>query len=425
MTCTSTPRVEVGRVVGQRYEIVRWLAGGAHASVWLARHKRLQVEVAVKFLHEAFAARQGACAQFAKEARTAASIRSRHVVRIFDYGVDHEGFPYIVMEFLRGEDLADRIKRSHRLPLEVVCEVLTQACKGLSRAHAAGIVHRDVKPHNIFLSETVDEGPFQAKLLDFGVAAWGREDLEHTPHGNLIGTPLYMSPEQAAGGEVDHRSDLYSLATSIFHALAGRPPFQSKNVPHLMASIITEPAPSIGRFCPGVGPEACAWFQKALQKKASSRFSTAREMAEAFWSACRGADASEWSSPEIDLRALLEARRRYEARSIEPPPNRLVRPRDPDDDDEGVNAEATLSVSDLEFDAIMSDRRHARTRVDDAPGPPTSSAEKPRRGLKRSSLAVVAIVLLVALVAGILMGRRSETPSGGPDTQNAGLAHTR
>ena len=408
MTCTVAPRVDVGRVVGQRYEIVRRLAGGAHASVWIARHKRLEVEVAVKFLHEAFASRQGARAQFAKEARTAASIRSRHVVRIFDYGVDHEGCPYIVMELLQGEDLRNRIRRCHQLPVDVVSEVLTQACKGLSRAHAAGIVHRDIKPHNIFLSETVDEAPFQAKLLDFGVAAWGLEDLEQTPHGTLIGTPLYMSPEQALGGEVDHRSDLYSLATSIYHALAGRPPFRSKNIPHLMASIITEPAPNIARFCPSLPPDACAWFHKALQKKPSARFSTAREMAETFWAACCKVHASEWSSPAIDLVSLLEARRRYVERSIEPAPSHVLRAHEPaDDEDEGVNAEATLSVSDLELDALMAGRRLATSQSSSK----DQASERTSAGFrKRNSFAAVALITILAFLAGIVLGRCTAPP---------------
>lgn len=407
-----------GRTLGQRYEIIRWAAGGAHASVWIARHKRLQVEVAVKFLDEAFVARPAAQLQFAKEARTAASISSNHVVRIFDYGVDQEGRPYIVMELLRGEDLATRMAREGSLALEVVSRILTHACKGLTRAHAAGIVHRDIKPHNIFLCEPVDDGPFNAKLLDFGVATSSVEEPEHTLHGTLVGTPLYMSPEQAAGNEVDHRSDLYSLATTVFHALAGRPPFRSRNVPSLMARIATEPAPNIGRYCTKLPPEICAWFHRALRKNPSQRFPTARAMADSFVAASKNAAFTEWSSPEIDLRALLEARKRYIAKSIEPSSDRIVRFNHPQNStlDDGVDAEATLSISDLEFDAVMSS--HSRP----CSTPPASlSTPEPSVGrrLPFKRIAAAAVILCVAVAVGIALGSRSESSAHRGELQTA------
>jgi len=418
----ETQRRACGRTLGQRYELIRWAAGGAHASVWIARHKRLQVEVAVKFLDEAFVARPAAQLQFAKEARTAASISSNHVVRIFDYGVDQEGRPYIVMELLRGEDLATRIDREGSLSLEVVSRILTHACKGLTRAHAAGIVHRDIKPHNIFLCEPVDDGPFNAKLLDFGVATSNVEDPEHTLHGTLVGTPLYMSPEQAAGNEVDHRSDLYSLATTIFHALAGRPPFQSKNVPNLMARIATEPAPNIGRYCTKLPPEICAWFHKALRKNPSQRFPTARAMADSFVAASKSAAFNEWSSPEIDLRALLEARKRYVSKSIEPRSDCIVRLSHPDDEnvDDGVNAEATLSISDLEFDAVMASNNHIRSTP---PAPPPTRKPSVGRRLPFKRIAAAAVILCVAIAVGIALGSRSESAHHPAELQTAEGAH--
>ncbi|MFW5741527.1 MAG: serine/threonine-protein kinase [Myxococcota bacterium] len=400
-----------GRLVGQRYELVRWLAGGAHASIWVARHTRLHMDVAIKFLHEAFVVRRAARLQFAREARTAASIRSRHVVRIFDFGVDHEGSPYIVMELLHGEDLASRLARACQLDLSIVARVLTHACSGLGRAHAAGVVHRDVKPHNIFLSETADEGPFLAKLLDFGVAAREVHDLEQTPSGHLVGTPLYMSPEQAAGHTVDHRSDLYSLATSAYHALAGRPPFTSKSVPHLMAKIITEPPPAIGRFCPSLPPAVQSWFQKALRKRPSDRFGTAREMADTFGAAALTAGSHEWSSPEIDLYALLEAQHQHQRAPIDSSPDRIMRAEQPSPDGEETNAEATLSVSELELDAVMSVRQRARCLPISSPrsAPPASRT-------RSSSTWVVAavVVLLLAVLAGILLGSRTTVSGGAP-----------
>ena len=176
-----------------------------------------------KFIEEELERDEGLRARFAREATLSAQIRSPHVVQIIDHGEDSGGDLFLVMELLQGESLGALLEREGTLSLQTVAQILHQVGKGLSRAHEAGIVHRDIKPDNIFLCP--DEDGFLAKVLDFGIARseqmW-KKPMPMTSSGVLLGTPLYMSPEQArARSKVDTRSDLYSLAVVAYHAITG------------------------------------------------------------------------------------------------------------------------------------------------------------------------------------------------------------
>ncbi len=185
-------------------------------AVWEGTHASLGSRVAVKFIDAEYAESPEARSRFENEARAAARLRSKHVVEVYDHGVSEDGRPFIVMEFLDGEPLDKRLDRVGRLSPKETAHVVLQVCRGLTKAHAAGIVHRDLKPENVFLVWDDEEGTDIAKVVDFGIAKFQDASLgssSATRTGSVLGTPHYMSPEQARGlRSVDSRSDLWSVA---------------------------------------------------------------------------------------------------------------------------------------------------------------------------------------------------------------------
>ena len=235
--------------MGNRFELVRELGRGSMGTVWLAEHLTLNLRCAVKLMTREAMDDPSFAARFVVEARAIAQLNSPHVVRILDHDT-HEGTPFIAMECLQGEDLGARIKRLGRLDASATYRIVSQVANGLAKAHAAGIVHRDLKPENIFIAQDDDwEGGEVAKLLDFGVAKMtGLGSFEgaakSTQAGSLVGTPAYMSPEQARGVDVvDHRSDLWSLAVVAFECLTGKLPFDGPALGEVFAKILFEPLP--------------------------------------------------------------------------------------------------------------------------------------------------------------------------------------
>ena len=220
---------EPGTALGH-YEVLSPLGKGGMGEVYRAKDQKLGREVAIKVLPDAFGHDPIRVARFKQEARAAAALNHPNICAIHEVG-DHEGQPFIVMELLRGQTLEARLSSQGRLECDEVLELSTQLADALDAAHTAGIVHRDVKPANIFIT---DRG--QAKILDFGLAKTNRlkaaealtisHDVERlTGHGTTLGTLAYMSPEQALGKELDPRTDLFSLGAVIYEALTGKPPF--------------------------------------------------------------------------------------------------------------------------------------------------------------------------------------------------------
>ena len=256
-------------------------------SVWAAWHITLNVEVAVKFIDPQYVSNPDAWSRFSQEAMAAAKIKSPHVVGVLDFGTDDHHRPYLAMELLQGEELASLLDREPTLPIPMVSRILNQACKGLARAHSARIVHRDIKPDNLFLCE--DEDGFHLKILDFGIAKMGNVGISthRTGTGQVLGTPLFMSPEQAYGNRpVDHRSDLYSLAVVIYRCLTGYVPFESDGVGELIVAITTQIPRPPSHLRAGLPPGLDPWFQRALAKEPELRFRNAKEMADSFAVAC-------------------------------------------------------------------------------------------------------------------------------------------
>ena len=261
-------------------------------SVWRAEHIELGTPAAVKLIDPTIAGSEQTLARFKQEARAAASLRSTNVVQILDYGVD-AGVPYIAMELLDGESLADRLKRLGRLEPEHLGWVLTQVAKAVGRAHEMGIVHRDLKPDNIFIArEGSDE---VVKVLDFGIAkasnAMQMAGAPQTHTGAMLGTPHYMSPEQTSGKRtVDYRTDIWALAVIAFESLVGQRPFDGDTLGSLALAICTEPIPIPSQ----VGPVPAGfdeWFARAANREPEARYQSVHEAVSELRAVCQTAQA--------------------------------------------------------------------------------------------------------------------------------------
>jgi serine/threonine-protein kinase len=273
------------------------LGRGGMGSVWEAYHIALETEIAIKFLDPSLSNRTDIRSRFAQEATAAARIKSPHVVSILDYGFTEDGRGFIAMELLKGEDLAQRIDRLGGLTPPETAEIVVQACRGLAKAHASNIVHRDLKPENLFVVE--DDDGVLVKILDFGIAkAVGLSGSTHkTDTGQILGTPLYMSPEQALGRPIDSRSDLYSLAVVAYRCLAGRPPFVCDAVGELIVAVSTLVPPPPSAFNVTLPASLDAWFAGMLLKDPNARScQTARDLADSFEAACRSLQSERASS---------------------------------------------------------------------------------------------------------------------------------
>lgn len=262
-----------------RYRLVRMLGSGGMGTVWLAHDLSLDSECALKLIDDDKAASEEVRIRFEREARAAAQVRGAHVVDIFDHG-EHEGVPFIAMEYLDGEDLEERLRRIGRLDGESTYRVIAQVSRALSRAHSLGIVHRDLKPENIFLVQG-DEHEI-AKVLDFGIAKHDTYSLRDkaTKTGSFLGTPYYVSPEQARGKAIDYRSDLWSLGVIAFQCLTGRPPFESEALGELMGLILYEDLPMPSARNPELPPALDEWWQRAAARDPEQRFQSAKELAD-------------------------------------------------------------------------------------------------------------------------------------------------
>jgi len=272
----------LGAIIGS-YQIVQKLGEGGMGVVYLGQHALLGRRAAIKVLLPALSARPDIVTRFFNEARAVTSISDPGIVQVFDFGYHTDGSAYIVMEFLEGEALDRRLARLGRLPVPEALRLGRQIATSLAAAHARGIVHRDLKPENVFL---VHDGEVasgeRTKILDFGIAKLSDEQpgKAKTSTGALIGTPVYMSPEQCRGvGELDHRSDIYALGCVLFHLISGRPPFEGEGIGDIIAAHIREPSPSLSSRMPEIAPGVDALVQRCLAKAPADRPSSMVELA--------------------------------------------------------------------------------------------------------------------------------------------------
>jgi serine/threonine-protein kinase len=233
-----------GEVLAGKYRLVRVLGEGGMGVVFEAEHLRLRQPIAIKFLNPSMLGMADVVGRFDREARAAATLRSRHVVRVTDVEQTPDGVPYMVMELLEGADLETERERRKRLPYGEVVDYVLQACAALMEAHEAGIVHRDLKPANLFLVR--DESERQVvKVLDFGISKFMKgEEAKLTTAGAIMGTTLYMSPEQIRGDAVDARTDIWSLGVILYELIGGDAPWTGA-LTRVAAAIVTEGAPDL------------------------------------------------------------------------------------------------------------------------------------------------------------------------------------
>ena len=269
-------------------KLVRPLGEGGMGAVWVADHLALRTQVVVKFIAHGLKSNKEAQDRFSREAAAASQVKSPHVVQTFDHGITDEGLPYIVMELLDGRDLGEYMERQGKVAPDLVLEIVAQLGRALDRAHEKGIIHRDIKPGNIYLCDVGAGGEVFVKLLDFGIAK-GVELLGGSEHGidsgtktgSMVGSPFYMSPEQILGSKgIDHRSDLWSVGVLAFEMLTGTKPFDAETMGGLAIKIHSEPLPSPSTVSTELSPAVDAWFAKACARDVTQRFSSAKELAE-------------------------------------------------------------------------------------------------------------------------------------------------
>ncbi len=264
------------RVVAGRYRLEELIGSGGMGEVYRATHLELGLPVAVKLLGSSLRGQPAAIERLRREARALARVKSPHIVQIHDFGVD-EGDPFLVTELLVGEPLSSRLDRVGRLSLTETSRLLSQASRGLEAAHDQGIVHRDIKPSNLFLAQT-REGEI-LKVLDFGIAKRADEDAGITSPREVIGTPLYMSPEHAEGSPVDARTDVWSLAAVTYLMLTGSEAYDAPSTAAILMKIVSGRAPVASAACPDLPSEFDAFFSKAFAGHIDARFQTCGELA--------------------------------------------------------------------------------------------------------------------------------------------------
>jgi serine/threonine protein kinase len=307
----SLSRDFTGSTIAGKYRVERLLGQGGMGSVWAGRHLSLGKVVAVKFIHEKLAGSSDALRRFDTEAKAAAKIKSRHAVEVFDHGVTEQGQPYIVMEYLEGESLESRIRARGKLPLREVAEIVSQASRALGAAHEARVIHRDLKPDNIFLARDRETGQlgFSVKLVDFGIAKIAQEEAESgaaaTQAGLVLGTPHYMSPEAlTASAPVGPASDIWSLGACAFAAACGRVPFEGDAIGDVVLKVCAAPLPVPSKIEPSLPVAFDEWFEKACCRDPKRRFRSAAEAADALlrleeWATARRAQTAYEIRPQL------------------------------------------------------------------------------------------------------------------------------
>src|SRR5688572_8646759 len=276
--------VDVGSVIAETYTIEALIGRGGMGAVFLASHNRLPgKKVAIKLLH-ADVSGDEVLARFKREAQIASLLSHPNIVHVEDYNVTADGMPYLVLEYLHGESLAQRL-RGGPLTVEQVFPIIRQVGSALAAAHAKGIVHRDLKPANIFLSPSEIEGHTKeiAKVLDFGISKMRDSQTVKTQDSALLGTPQYMAPEQALGqhDKVDERTDVFALGAIVYEMLSGVPAFGGQTIPEVVFKVVYEQPVDLGTRAPLLSDVVLAAVRTAMAKAPEERFATITSFVEA------------------------------------------------------------------------------------------------------------------------------------------------
>jgi eukaryotic-like serine/threonine-protein kinase len=273
--------VQPGQLIAERYVVERVLGAGGMGVVVSAVHRTLGERVAIKFLLEHSTAEPRVVERFLREARAAARLQSEHIARVTDVGTLESGAPYMIMEFLDGNDAATEIAERGALPIAEAIDYVLQACEALAEAHSIGIVHRDLKPGNLFLASR--PGGFRVvKVIDFGIAKSSEAVTSLTTTSSTMGSPKYMSPEQIRDSKsVDQRSDVWSMGVTCFELLTGEVPFQSDSLHGTLAGIVSDAPIALRKIRPDAPAELEAALAPCFEKNRDQRYESIAEFARA------------------------------------------------------------------------------------------------------------------------------------------------
>jgi len=382
---------QVGELVVDKYRVLGALGAGGMGAVLEARHVSLGHKVALKVLQQLGTGEDEASLRFFREARATASLESEHVVRIFDLGTTERGLPFLVMERLSGFDLAHLLAKIGPLSPGLAVECVLQAARGVRQAHQAGIIHRDLKPSNLFLTRAADGGPL-VKVLDFGISKLAGEDAVRLTHTRtVVGSPLYMSPEQVRDArEVDARTDVWSLGAILYELLGGRPAFDGDTLPSVYASIIMDEPRALTQA--GVPPALSELVRGCLTKDRQHRVASADELIAAL----------ELLRPELPRPSLSELELPLPSRDREDDPSQPttfpgVRP----------------AVDEAAYDSIRTSATRKRLAPDATPTLSSGDRGPKPSGLAKRTWAVLIAVIALGVVAAFAWGRYERGQSRG------------
>ncbi|MFL6213365.1 MAG: protein kinase domain-containing protein [Blastocatellia bacterium] len=402
----------IGAIFTDKYEIEAKLGAGGMCDVYRARHVRIGKEVAIKILRPDYAADPKIVERFEREARAASMVRHPNAINIMDYGVAAGNTPFLVMELVEGATVRELLKRHGAMTLERVVGIVNQACAALEAAHTVGIVHRDIKPENIIISEV--DGRDWVEVVDFGIAKI-QEDMSRraalTGANLIIGTPRYMSPEQAQEKPVDARSDIYSLGLVVYEMLAGSPPFAGSSATRLLIAHAVETPPPLTDTRPDLPAEVAAVVMRALDKNPERRQQSALAFARDLKQA---ANAAHVPASHIRQGAL--------SAQIAPPPietGNTALPFENDDEDEETVVRRRARKTNAEPDRsdvppAINGANYAEPAKRDRP-PRTASAgamtaHEQRRRLPVALLAGLLAIVLIGLAVAYMAGRKRQSP---------------
>jgi serine/threonine protein kinase len=279
----TTQQLTAGTVLANSYAIEQLLGAGGMSDVYKAKQFAINKTVAVKIMHPDLVLRDNHLERFRQEALSMSALKHPNIVSVTDFGMTDDGRPFIVMDYIDGVDLSEVIAKEGRLPLARAMPIFLQICDGLAYSHSQGLIHRDLKPRNLILTEYGGVREF-VKILDFGIAkatAQTPEQIQElTKTGQILGSPLYMSPEQCTGHQVDHRTDIYSMGCLMYEVICGRLPFRGSTTGETMYKHVHDlPEPLVDAVPNGQQLEAILW--KAIAKRPEDRYASMDELKQA------------------------------------------------------------------------------------------------------------------------------------------------
>ena len=420
----------IGEIIGGSYKIEAKLGAGGMGTVYLASHTRVDRQFAIKVLNFKLSDDKTAVQRFEREAMLGSRLGHEHITQVIDFNHTEEGFPFIVMELLEGEDLSERLKREKSLSLVETASIIRQVCMALDAAHEESVVHRDMKPENIFLCARRGGG-VAVKVMDFGVSKVLSSDSVVTAHSTLLGTPWYMAPEQAEGkvDQMDHRTDLFSVGLILYHMLSGKMPFEGDSVPAILFQVVYSTPDPIGEVMPDLPVQVQEIITKAISKKREERY----QSAEALVKALEEALGDQWNEVLIQEVGTEVTGKHRKVRvtgpqaAVDDPSLGTQDTMCATGDDVGVASAATVMRPGDKDDEDVASAATVMSSVEPKPHLTTLSssaaeASSPKRqeGGKQKGifLAGAAVLALAASAFFYFQSEKQAPPAGGQDTTN-------